>query len=81
MDKVQQAIEDILAAGLSIAEHDNNSGNGKVNHLTIIGGKRRVEYYPTTSTVFANKTETQAPVKRRESNVQVAIKLAKGERV
>lgn len=81
MNKVKQAIEDILAASLSIAEHENNSGKGEVNHLTIIGGKRRVEYYPTTGTVFANKTETKVAVKRHGSDVQKAIKLAKGERV
>lgn len=77
MDKVKQAIEAILAAGLSIAEHENNSGKGKVNHLTIIGGKRRVEYYPTTGTVFANKTPTQPSINSRNSSVQTAIHLAK----
>lgn len=75
MDKVKQAIEAVLAAGLSIAEHNNNSGKGEVNHISIIGGKRRVEYYPTTGTVFANKTEVQS-ITVRNATVGIAIQIA-----
>lgn len=48
-------IEKIIDAGLSVFEHENNSdfGSGTM-HITIIGGVRRVEFYPTTGTVYAN---------------------------
>ena len=77
MDKVKQAIEDTLAAGLSIIEHENNSGTGEVNHLSIIGGKRRVEYYPTTGTVYANKENNWPKYNLKSASIKVAIKLAK----
>jgi len=76
-DAIKQAIEDILAAGLSVQEHDNNSDSSKkVNHLSIIGGVRRVEYYPTTGTVYANARD-EFKKAARGKGVEQAIKIAK----
>jgi hypothetical protein len=77
MDKVTKAIEDILASGLTVIERPNNRGEGKTNHLTIIGGAKRVEYWPTTGTIFADATKTMNMINVKESNTQTAIKLAK----
>ncbi|WP_240725281.1 hypothetical protein [Klebsiella pneumoniae] len=47
-------------------------------HITIIGGVRRVEFYPTTGTVYANaeKGKFQA-FKQKKAGINVAIRLAK----
>lgn len=74
---IKQAIEVVLDAGLSIVEHANNSGAKTVNHLSIIGGKRRVEFYPTTGTVHSNPTESFSRVVKRNCTVFDAIKVAK----
>lgn len=73
MNKVEKAIQTILDAGLSVIEHKNNSGKGKTNHLTIVGGDTVVEFYPTTGTVFSNKSK----VNLKNSTVECAIQKAK----
>ncbi|AWD90276.1 hypothetical protein [Dickeya phage Amaethon] len=70
---MQKAIDAILTAGLTAIEHPNNSNDNEPNHLSIIGGAKRVEFWPTTGTVqVAGKNSI------RGSNVNYAIKQAKG---
>lgn len=55
MNRLNQAIDKIMIAGLSIAERKNNSDSSKDNnHMTIVGGIRRVELW-TNGTIYANK--------------------------
>ena len=56
--KIKLASNKILTASLSIFERENNSDTSElgVNHLTIIGGIRRVELY-FNGTVYANKVK------------------------
>lgn len=74
---MQKVIDQINAAGFSVVEHTNRSGNGETTHLTIIGGARRVEYYHTSGTVFANKTRTLKQIMVKSGGVEKAILLAK----
>ena len=47
-------------------------------HITIIGGVRRVEFYPTTGTVYANAEKGKFPAfKQKKAGIKVAIRLAK----
>jgi len=72
-------IEKIIDAGLSVFEHENNSdfGSGTM-HITIVGGVRRVEFYPTTGTVYANSEKGKFPAfKQKKAGIRVAIRLAK----
>lgn len=49
------AVEKILASGLSVYERENNSDTSDgTTHITIIGGVRPVEFWPTTGSVFAS---------------------------
>lgn len=83
---MNKAIDQIMAAGLSVMERENHSNSKQVNHLSIIGGVRRVEFYPTTGTVFANKVtgrneQGQSIVLmkvRHGKGLNFAISLAKG---
>lgn len=77
MAELKEVIEEVIKSGLSVVEHENNSGAGEVNHLSIIGGKRRVEYYPTTGTVYANKENNWPKYNLKSASIKVAIKLAK----
>lgn len=75
-DKV---IEQIINAGLSVAEMSNNSDSSSVvNHIVIIGGKRRVNYWPTTQTIYCDgiKGKLRA-IKLKNMPVSKAIKIAK----
>ncbi|WP_337049871.1 hypothetical protein [Serratia fonticola] len=75
---INSVIDKIVAAGLSVFEHENNCDYSHgTKHITIIGGKRRVEFYPTTGMVYANavKGEFKA-VRLPKSNVKTAIRLA-----
>lgn len=77
--QTEMIIEKVMSAGLSVVEHENNGdfGNG-IMHLTIIGGSRRVEFYPTTGTVYANAVKGKFPVfKQKKAGIEVAIQLAK----
>lgn len=77
MIKVKRAIDFILGANLSIIEHVNNSGSKEVNHLSIIGGVRRVEYWPTTGTIYANPEGHWPKFVAKKCSVTDAISLAK----
>ena len=74
----RRMIERVLAAGLSVAQHDNSQGFGKpTEHYSIIGGARRVEFYPSTGMIFSNPVKDkfkQARIPR--GNIDRAIKLA-----
>ncbi|ENH1343585.1 TPA: hypothetical protein ACF3O9_004588 [Klebsiella pneumoniae] len=77
--KKNPVIEKIMASGLSVFEHENNSdfGSGTM-HITIIGGVRRVEFYPTTGTVYANAEKGKFPAfRQKKAGIEVAIRLAK----
>lgn len=77
-DKMDQDIETILDAGLSVMERENNSDSSKqVNHLTIIGGKRRVDYWPSTNSVYSAGVKGKYKSKRG-NGVLDAIRIAKG---
>lgn len=78
---IKAAIEEILKAGFTVIEHPNNSNDGKTNHLTIIGGKRKVDLWPTTGTIFAPKDDKYPNYRLRNASVKVAITLAKQGRL
>lgn len=53
MKNINDVINLILDNGLIAIEHENNSDTTNATmHISIIGGKRRVEYYPTTGMVY-----------------------------
>jgi hypothetical protein len=45
-------------------------------HITIVGGVRRVEFYPT-GTVYANAEKGKFPAFKQKKPIKVAIRLAK----
>ena len=79
MDPITQAIDAILDAELSVIEHANNSEIvSGTQHISIIGGKRKVEYYPSTGTACSNPVKGQySRIVIKKAGVKRAIKLAK----
>ncbi|MDC9620844.1 hypothetical protein PSI22_04190 [Xenorhabdus sp. XENO-7] len=79
MQNIDDVIEMILDAGLIAVEHENNSDCGDgVTHISILGGKRRVEYYPTTGMVYSNPVkDIYSKVRLPKAGIRRAIKLAK----
>ena len=82
MKNIKKAVDKVLASGLSLAVRDGSKGDcvGD-NHMTIIGGVRRVELY-TNGTIYANKVKDKFKViniKGMQFNqaVERAIKIAK----
>lgn len=82
--KFEKLIDTILDAGLSVAERENLSlttkGPAKDNHITIVGGVRRVELY-TNGTVYANKLNGKFKAYRLKGvpineSVHTAIRVA-----
>ena len=82
--KIEQIIDAVLKAGLAIAERENLSlmtkGNAKDNHLTLVGGKRRVELY-TNGTVYANRLKGKFKPFRLKGipiseSIDIAIRVA-----
>lgn len=82
MSDIENTIQLILNSGLSVAERENKGdcydGN---NHLTIIGGVRRVELY-INGTIYANKVKNKFKkinIKGMHLNqaIERAIKIAK----
>ncbi|MDE1494503.1 hypothetical protein [Xenorhabdus bovienii] len=79
MQNIDDVIEIILNAALTAVEHENNSDcvDG-VTHISILGGKRRVEYYPTTGMVYSNPVkDIYSRVRLPKAGIRRAIKLAK----
>lgn len=74
---MQKVIDELTAAGLGVAVHENNSGSGKPNHLSVVGGKRRVEYWPSTGTAYADKTKDMPRVKLYSATTWRVIQLAR----
>lgn len=81
LDKKMKAdIEKILNSGLSALERSNESdSSNQTNHLSIIGGVRRVEYYPSTGSAFANAVKGKFK-RSRGRGVDDAIRIAKAGR-
>ena len=79
MNAVEHAISAILDNDLSAIEHENNSDTSSdVQHISIIGGKRRVEYYPQTGTAFSNSVSGKyKSISIKKAGIKRAIKLAK----
>ncbi|WP_241537927.1 MULTISPECIES: hypothetical protein [unclassified Xenorhabdus] len=79
MQNINDVIEMILDAGLTAVEHENNSDFvGGVTHISLLGGKRRVEYYPTTGMVYSNPVKAlYSTVRLPKAGIRRAIKLAK----
>lgn len=79
MDPITQAIDAILDAELSVIEHANNSEIvSGTQHISIIGGKRQVEYYPSTGTAYSNPVDGKYKrVNIKKAGIKRAIKLAK----
>lgn len=78
---VAEAIEQILDAELSVCEHENNScSHTGTTHLTIVGGKSSVEFWPSTGTVYANGIKGQCKAVK-SNGIRNAIKLAKAGRL
>lgn len=82
MSNIQKAIDKILDSGLSLAVRDGSKGDyvGD-NHMTIIGGVRRVELY-TNGTIYANRVNDKFKkinIKGMQFNqaIERAIKIAK----
>lgn len=75
--KTDLDISAILKAGLSVIENKNNSEYSKqTNHLSIVGGIRRVEYYPSTGSVLSNPVKNKFK-RRRGHGLNDAIRIAK----
>lgn len=73
---VAKATEKIIDAGLSVYEHENNCDTDSgTRHLTILGGIRRVSFYPSTLTTFAPPCKGFNPIK--SSGIEAAIRVAK----
>ncbi len=81
--QTERFIEKVMSAGLSVLEHENNGDFGSgVMHLTIVGGVRRVEFYPTTGTVYANAVKGKYPVfKQKKSRDQSSYPTCKIRRL
>ncbi|KOY60759.1 hypothetical protein AM629_17595 [Photorhabdus heterorhabditis] len=79
MKNINDVINLILDNGLIAIEHENNSDTTNATiHISIIGGKRRVEYYPTTGMVYSNAVKELYPkVKMPKAGIKAAIRLAK----
>ncbi|MCA6222420.1 hypothetical protein V2H77_17525 [Photorhabdus sp. P32] len=79
MKNINDVINLILDNGLIAIEHENNSDTtNETMHISIIGGKRRVEYYPTTGMVYSNAVKGLYPkVKMPKAGIKAAIRLAK----
>ncbi len=82
MNNIEKAVDKILDAGLILAVRDDSKGDyvGD-NHMTIIGGVRRVELY-TNGTIYANKVKDKFKminIKGMQFNqaIERAIKIAK----
>lgn len=76
---VSKAIELIVASGLTAIECSNNGDTSQrfpVTHIIILGGVRRVEYYPTTMTAYSNG-KTGEYKAARGNGVNEAIRIAK----
>ena len=83
INTLEQSIEKVLAAGLSVFERENQSKSSKVNnHITIAGGIRRVDYWPPTGTVQCpNVKGIYKKMTIRDSNIETAIYIAKNGRI
>ncbi len=73
---VKAAVEAIVNAGLSVMENANNSNGGDTTHLTIAGGVRFVEFYPSTLRGYANPVNGQFEM-AKFTGIENAIRLAK----
>lgn len=55
---IEETILEATKWGLEVIKRKNNTTNKnnerQVNHLTITGGKRTVEYYPSKGTFYSN---------------------------
>ncbi len=78
MTTIKAAIDHVISAGLSVLEHENNSDTSTgTMHITIVGGKRRVEFYPSTGTAYSNAVKGQfKAVRLPKAGIRAAIKLA-----
>lgn len=82
MNNIEKAVAKILESGLALVDRDNSSCDyGGNNHMTIIGGVRRVELY-VNGTIYANKVKDKFKkinIKGMQFNqaVERAIKIAK----
>ncbi len=79
MDVTTQAINAVLDSELSVFEHENNCEfSSGTQHISIIGGKRQVEYYPSTGTAYSNPVDGKYKrVNIKNAGIKRAIKLAK----
>ncbi|MGW1368481.1 hypothetical protein [Providencia hangzhouensis] len=79
MDAVNLAIDAVLDAELSVIEHKNNCDfSSGTQHISIIGGKRQVEYYPSTGTAYSNPVKGKyKQITIKQAGIKRAIKLAK----
>ena len=77
--ELQKSIEQINESGLGVVECANN-GETKSTHpvtrLIIIGGARRVEFYPSTGTAYSNGVKGKMKA-ARGSCLADAIRIAK----
>lgn len=55
---IEVVIDEASKWGLEVVKHKNNTihknNDQQVNHLTITGGVRNVEYYPSKGTFYSN---------------------------
>lgn len=74
---VEEAAGKLVSAGLSILKHANNSDSCTgVNHITIYGSARVVEFWPGTGTVYANGVKGKFKAARGKG-IDDAIRIAK----
>lgn len=75
---IEQDIDKILESGLeAISRTNNGSYSDAVTHVSIVGGVRRVEWYPTKGTVYVNAQDEFKVFKQKHTTVDVAIRVAK----
>lgn len=76
---IKNAIETANAEGLTVVEHFPGALHTTqiVNHLTLVGGMRKVDFYPTTDTVYANPVHPIFPKCVRGKGIHEAIRIAK----
>lgn len=85
LDKaIAEVIQEAEKWGLSVIQRQNNTTNKnnsrQVNHLTITGGVRAVEYYPSKGTFYSNGIKGKCRLVRG-SGVKDAIELAKNGKI
>lgn len=81
---IEETIQEVEKWKLSVIKNQNNTisknNNRQVNHLSIVGGVRKVEYYPSKGTFYSNGIKGKCRLVRGVG-LRDAIELAKNGRI